>query len=265
MEKRKTGWDEWCVKRFSIQTGCPYNCRYCFAREMAVRFGRVASANDWVRPILKEKELSRKWTKHEGVLGFPGTHDITPENIHECAGYLFKILAAENRVLIVTKPSSVCIQYLCRYLSKWQGHVEFRFTIGSLDDEIIHYWEPGAPDPDERQRAMQCAVGQGFKVSVSMEPFLDAADVAEVTARQLRAAGAATVWIGKMNDPRRRVICANSKEKERLDQLIRNQADVHILSLVRNLRGEPWVRWKDSIRDVGRRDELPELGIGDKE
>ena len=31
---------EWAVKNFNIVSGCSHNCKYCYSKEMAIRFKR---------------------------------------------------------------------------------------------------------------------------------------------------------------------------------------------------------------------------------
>lgn len=74
---------------------------------------------------------------------FPTTHDIHPTNLPECITVLTRMLVEGNKVLVVTKPWLDCVKGLCRDLRTYKVQVAFRFTIGSDDDAILQYWEPG--------------------------------------------------------------------------------------------------------------------------
>ena len=135
---------------------------------------------------------------------FPTSHDITPQFLEECVTVLRKLLAAGNEVLIVTKPHLECIERLCRELAAYKEKIVFRFTIGAMDDELLRFWEPGAPAFAERLAALKHAHEQGFRTSVSAEPMLDVPHAVELY-ETLVPFVTDTIWFGKMNDVRKRV------------------------------------------------------------
>ena len=75
---------------------------------------------------------------------------------------LRKLLAAGNEVLIVTKPHLECVERLCRELAAYKEKIVFRFTIGAMDDELLAFWEPGAPAFAERLAALKHAHAAGI-------------------------------------------------------------------------------------------------------
>ena len=48
----KTGTREWSEHSRNIFIGCAHNCRYCYAAEMAVRYGRIKSRADWPKMVI---------------------------------------------------------------------------------------------------------------------------------------------------------------------------------------------------------------------
>ena len=70
---------------------------------------------------------------------FPSTHDILPEFLEQSAQVIEQLLAAGNKVLIVTKPHLECVKRLCTLPP---DHLLFRFTIGAFDDDTLKFWEP---------------------------------------------------------------------------------------------------------------------------
>lgn len=250
--KRTSGWAEWADRTASLYRGCTNGCRYCFARANALRFGQVKSAEEWATPVLIEREAARKWGRCNGVIGFPGTHDITIENVERCEVALVAMLSAGNRVLIVTKPSLPAVSRLCETLSPWREQVEWRMTITGAQLGPWRYWEPNAPSPRERIQALRYALGVGFRASVSIEPMIDAEN-AENLARCLATFGAETIWIGKMNHVRQRVRIVTEEDRRMVERLERDQTDERIMELVRALADVPQVRWKDSIKEVIQR------------
>ena len=245
MNTRKAGWNEWASKRASLFTGCKHGCRYCFARADALRFGRIKSAADWDRPVMQK---AKHYGRCKGVVAFAGTHDITKENVTVCAKYLEDILAPGNRVLVVSKPGLFATQYLCEYLRQWRHQIEFRFTVGADDDALLHYWEPGAPAFHERIMAATYAGALGYSISYSVEPMLDSQNIGRLLV-QLRPA-AQSIWVGMMNQVRRRVKIETDEDRRQVERIEAGQTDERILALYQALKGDPVIRWKDSIQDV---------------
>ena len=78
-------------------------------------------------------------------------------------------------------------------------HRRARFTIGAMDDDVLRYWESGAPSFAERLAALKHAHGQGFRTSVSAEPMLDVPHAVELYEAVVPFV-TDTIWFGKMND-----------------------------------------------------------------
>ena len=56
------GTQEWSVKTVNCCTGCSHNCRYCYAKEMAVRFKQVES-KDWPLERVRENYVYKRRKK----------------------------------------------------------------------------------------------------------------------------------------------------------------------------------------------------------
>lgn len=245
------GTGEWADKTHNIGIGCSHDCRYCYARSNALRFGRVNSPQTWRIECLKDS-LPRI-PRSGGTVMFPSTHDITPYYLPIAIVALKALLKAGNRVLIVSKPHMDCVPQLCEELAPHKHQVLFRFTIGTLDEALAKFWEPGAPSPAERVTCLQYAYHAGFHTSVSMEPMLAGAEDAVRTFDQLVPWVTEKVWIGKMNQINRRVARTAPEIAEACRRVQELQSDAAILDLVHQLGDHPQVEWKDSIQDVIRR------------
>jgi DNA repair photolyase len=190
---------------------------------------------------------------------FPSTHDLFPEHLDVVTGALRSWLESENQVLIVTKPHYDVVKHLCRELRDLRAQIVFRFTIGSMNNDVLSFWEPGAPTYDERYESLCMARGNGFATSVSCEPYLDNKIYDLVEAVSLFVTD--SVWIGKMNRVGRRVNTEGWSNKDRsfLHRVFDAQSTEFIKDLYERLKDRPQVRWKDSIKKVL---ELPEEEIG---
>ena len=199
-----TGTKEWADTNFNITNGCRNACLYCYAAEMADRFKRKTRA-EWLHEELTTHAFIATYPKKNGVVMFPTAHDITPFNLHTYVRVAKLMLAAGNQLLIVSKPQLVCVKVLITELAPWKDQILFRFTIGSLDAETTYFWEPGASSPQERLTCLQAAYEADFKTSVSIEPMLQGAHEAVLVVDAVRVFVTETIWIGKMNQAKRRV------------------------------------------------------------
>jgi DNA repair photolyase len=249
-DRKGTGTKEWSEHSFNIGKGCSHGCLYCYARANALRFKLIENREDWETEIVNDKALLRAPGKKDGVIMYPTTHDITPTYLEGSVTVLKAMLSKGNDVLIVSKPHLDCIKRLCTELVGYKDHILFRFTIGSLNDEVVKLWEPGAPTPQERLEALKYAYENGFKTSVSMEPMLLNVDDTLLAFQTLKPYVTDKLWIGKMNKIDNRVEIKDPKAKEIIDAIKVNQSDPEIKRLYNILKDDDKVAWKDSIKQV---------------
>jgi len=248
VNKRKTGTREWAEFSYNIGTGCSHGCRYCYARSIAKRDGKIKSDTEWTSEKLKTQFPATD--KKKGWVMFPTTHDITPFYLVPAIETLTKLLANGNNVLIVSKPHLECIKALCETLAFWRGQILFRFTIGTSDEDTAKFWEPGAPSIKERLACLFWAYKEGFATSVSMEPMLGTVEETLELFDRMSFHVTDKIWIGKMNKVDSRVVKTDAIVKEKCDRIIAMQSDENILWLIDKLKDHPKVAWKDSIKEV---------------
>lgn len=246
--KEIRGTREWAAHNVNCVTGCSHNCRYCYAREMAVRFGRSTVAG-WPEMAVRAKEVQAPRRKLEGRVMFPTAHDITPAVLAPCRAVLANLLEAGNEVLIVTKPHLDVVVDLCASLRPHRDRVTWRFTIGATRDGVLSFWEPGAPRFSERLRALRHAFDAGYQTSVSSEPLLDWFEV-ELFGAMILPYVTDAWWIGLMNQIERRVIADTPREREVVEALARAQSEAGVRALFSRLKDEPKVKWKESIKKI---------------
>lgn len=245
-----SGTREWAVHSVNCVSGCEHNCRYCYARyDAVVRFKRL-TAEQWPTMWIRPKDVKAKRQKREGRIMFPTTHDITPCCVDACLTVLGKLLAVGNEVLIVSKPHIDVIVKLIDQLDMYRDKIMFRFTIGAHLDGVLRYWEPGAPTFGERLGALAYAHDRGWKTSVSIEPILDMVNV-ERLVDLVEPYVSDSIWLGKMNNlDRARSRVETEADKNMLDILEELQNDERIRDLHEDLKDEPKVRWKESIKKI---------------
>ncbi|MBT3375637.1 MAG: radical SAM protein [Lentisphaerae bacterium] len=247
---RLTGTKEWAPFNCNVVKGCSHDCAYCFSKAMAIRFKRK-TPDTWPteEPYLHmARQMARK--KPTRIM-FPSTHDITPGCLDVCLQALDLMLTAGHQLLIVSKPHLACVTEICRRFAGFKAKILFRFTIGSLDSDILRFWEPHAPDADERLASLEYAHSLGFQTSISCEPMLDAnaASVVSTVLPHLTE----TIWLGKANMLRQRLRVNGVLTPEvaaRADALIDSQNNTAIGELYASLSHHPQIRWKESVKDV---------------
>jgi DNA repair photolyase len=251
---KKTGTKEWAVTNVNIQLGCENGCRYCYARYNAVKFRKWCTVKQWLDPVTIIHRVTRSYLKRDGVVMYPSTHDITPRNLADSICVLRKLLKAGNKVLLVSKPRIGCISTICDELLEYRKRLMFRFTIGSLNNYVLSFWEPDAPTFGERKQCLIYAWSRKFHTSVSCEPFLDC-EVDKIAAlfEVLEPYVTDSFWIGKLRHFTKRVVLdgATPGDIERFVEPLRAaQSDEFVLGLCQRLNRERQILWKDSIREV---------------
>ena len=144
-----------------------------------------------------QKATEKGYSKRKGRVMFPTSHDITPKSLNGCLIVLKKLLDADNEVLITTKPNLSCVKIICNSFYKKRHLIQFRFTITSINDELLSFWEPNAPSFKERLSSLKHAYNSGYRTSISIEPFLDKNPF--ILVEKLIQYVNESIWIGKMN------------------------------------------------------------------
>lgn len=259
-KKPVSGTKEWASHSLNCALGCSHGCHYCYAKANAVRFGRK-TADSWTTEEISKTAIKKSYGKRNGVIMFPTAHDITPGTLEPCLHVLRKLLDAGNRVLVVSKPHYPCIERICRELYHHKDKMLFRFTIGSANDEVLSFWEPGAPPFRERLGALQLAYHHGFETSVSCEPMLD--DNIEAVVEAVEDYVTDAIWIGKANKLASR-LSLNKAPPEIVEAgklLEDSQSNARIESLFTKLGAHSKIKWKDSIKQVLGLDRPTQAGL----
>jgi DNA repair photolyase len=249
---KKTGTKEWAPFSMNFQRGCEHGCRYCYARYDAVKRFKTCEARHWPIPCINNAKIDHpNKKKYPGRVMFPTTHDITPANISQYMCLLRKLLDAGNNVLIVSKPHWDCITVICEAFKQYKEQITFRFTIGSINYDILKFWEPGAPAFTERRACLQYAYSKGYNTSISCEPYLDNFVADTYTACKDWITD--SFWIGMIRHFKSRVDLDGVSPYTAarfVDPLVRAMSDSVVKGIYSALKDEPLIKWKDSIQKV---------------
>ncbi len=242
------GTREWAPKNVNCCTGCSHDCRYCYAKGMAIRFKRVTAAQ-WPLEQIRNKDVYRHHKKYDGQVMFPSSHDITPNNLNACLTVMKNLLVAGNWVLVVSKPHLECIKAIGQMFGSYKKQILFRFSIGACDDRILSYWEPNAPGYDERKECLMYAHQEGFQTSVSVEPMLDSANI-DTLIGELLPYVTDSIWIGTMNHLGRFGKGSDMVLQQEIQKIKRGQTDSIINSIYQRHKGNQKIKWKSEIKKV---------------
>ena len=244
--KSTLGTKEWADYNVNCIKGCFNDCRYCYARIMAERFGRVEKGK-WKEMEIREDVIRKKFSRKHGRIMFPSAHDISDVSPYKeaCFSVLDGLLSSGNIVLVTTKPKLNVIKEVTQKFKKYESNIQFRFTITSNDDQLLEFWEPNAPHFKERLASLKRAFYQGFKTSVSIEPFLDY-DPTDLV-RDVSPFTTESIWIGRMNHiPRKNL---SQIDQQHYHRVRKNYETCNLLTIYHNLKDHPRIRFKDSIRN----------------
>jgi DNA repair photolyase len=140
---RVSGTREWAPGYANFLSGCRHDCKYCYGKADAIRFGRK-TADNWREEVIREHDLKKNFRKRSGRTMGPSSHDIHPDHLEESIRFLRNILSPGNEVLIVSKPHLECVERMCREFEHCRSQILFRFTMGSSNSYTLSFWEPGA-------------------------------------------------------------------------------------------------------------------------
>ena len=157
--KITAGTREWADHNVNCVIGCHNNCRYCYAKLMAKRF-RNATYETWSTMRIREDVVQKSFRKMSGRVMFPTSHDIVDiTGVKEaCLTTLGKLLRSDNEVLVTTKPRLSIIRQIDNLYCKYKRNIQFRFTITSINNNLLQFWEPNAPLFEERLESIQIRI-----------------------------------------------------------------------------------------------------------
>lgn len=247
------GTREWSEFSYNNTEGCSHDCKYCYARITAMEKGRIPNSAAWAEErVISEKVNMEHNRRLSAVTMFPTTHDITPNILADSLTTIGNILKQENHLLIVSKPHLECIRAICDQFGEYREKILFRFTIGSMDEHVCRYFEPGAPTPLERLECLILAKRQGFHTSVSIEPMLENEIGTSEVIKKVYPFVTEDIWIGKMNSAQKRLVFPEPIKSEMLDYFRHVNSDEAVKTLYLRHRNDPKIKWKDSIKEVVR-------------
>jgi len=158
--------------------GCSHGCKYpCYAMNMAKRFGRIKTYEEWIQPKivansleLLDKEIPKYKDKIKFVhlsfmtdpfmMGYPEVHRLTLDIIK-------KLNQFDIKVTVLTKgifPEELITE-------KYKSFNEYGITLVSLDENYKKHYEPNSAQFKKRINALRQLHKADLKTWVSIEPY----------------------------------------------------------------------------------------------
>ncbi|MCX6827180.1 MAG: radical SAM protein [candidate division Zixibacteria bacterium] len=158
--------------------GCAHGCNYpCYAMRMSLRFGRVKSYKEWLKPKLVgnsiellEKEIPKFKDKirfvHLCFMSDPfmcGYPEIVKMSLR-----IIKLLN-DNGIRVTTLTKGIYPDDLLNFASNIEN--EYGITLVSIDAQYQKQYEPFSSKWFQRIRSLETLARSGAKTWVSIEPY----------------------------------------------------------------------------------------------
>lgn len=159
--------------------GCSHGCKYpCYAMQMAKRFGRVKTYNEWVNPKLVGNTLeilNREIPLYKDQIKFVHLCFMTDPFMHgykDVKDMSLKVIERLNndkiRCTVLTKgayPKNLA------NAERYGKNNEYGITLVSLDGNFKEKFEPFSAPFEKRIESLRYLHDKGLKTWVSMEPY----------------------------------------------------------------------------------------------
>jgi DNA repair photolyase len=192
--------------------GCPHACTYCFSRPTHEYLG-FGAGTDFERkivakvraPELLRAELMRpSWRGDELVFSFTSDPYLPLEAHYRLTRRCLEVcLEFRQSVGIVTKSALVRRDVeLLAELAQAASCAVF-FTIPFKDKETARAFEPYAPEPELRFRAMEALSRAGIKTGIGIAPLAPGMNDSDIPGllKRAREAGATVAWMTMLRLP----------------------------------------------------------------
>ena len=156
--------------------GCAHGCKYpCYAMQMAKRFGKASSYDEWCQPVLVsntlellDKEIPRLKgrIKHVQLCFTTDAFMYGYEDVRELTLNAIKRLNSDDIPCVVLSKGVLPIE-----LADLSRKNVYGITLVSLDEHYRERCEPGAAPYGERIHALKKLHDAGCRTWVSMEPY----------------------------------------------------------------------------------------------
>jgi len=156
----------------NLTAGCPFECRYCYARSFSSHpgAGKIIFYSNTLK--LLERELPRKRKKPDIVFFSTACEPFAPyPNILDMMYSIMKLLL-EDSVHIRISTKSVIPENFLKLFARYTGQVHARVGLTTTNDRLRQLLEPKAAGVENRIKSIRDLAEHGVKVGVGMDPII---------------------------------------------------------------------------------------------
>lgn len=164
-----------CLSRYhtlNLTAGCPYECRYCYARSFRSNPG-AGNVHFYVNTLeLLKKKLPNKRKKLEMVYLSTACEPFSPlQEVLEALYGVTKLLLEHGVSLLISTKSDPPDAFLDLF-SHYKEHVHIQVGLTTANDEIRSFLEPYAASVESRLQALQRCLERGLNAEVRCDPLI---------------------------------------------------------------------------------------------
>jgi DNA repair photolyase len=156
----------------NLLAGCPYECRYCYARSFRSNPGDGKALFYYNTIDLLRSELFKKREK-PGLIYFSTACEpfISYETVEDCLFSVMELLLDYGVPLLISTKSSISDRFV-KLFSNHSGMVNIQVGMTMTDDRIRQLLEPNASSADERLSTLKKLWKHGIHSEVRMDPLI---------------------------------------------------------------------------------------------
>jgi len=164
-----------CLSHFhtiNLLAGCPYECRYCYARSYRSNPGNGKVLFYCNTLDLLQSELFKK-RKTPGLVYFSTACEpfISCDSVQNVLFSVMELLLDHGVSILISTKSSIPDQFV-KLFSEHPGKVHIQVGITMMDDRIRRLLEPNASSVDKRLATIRKLREQGIHSEVRMDPLV---------------------------------------------------------------------------------------------
>ena len=169
--------------------GCSHGCKYpCYAQMIALRFGRIKTAKEWISPIIKENALNEVKKDIKRLKG-------NIKEIHLCFMtdvFMYhqpEVIKLSLQIIKELKKNNIRFKTLTKGETPYEDIIEiekikpdlelfedqisnsYGISLVSLNEDFRKKWEPNACEYEKRINSLEKISEAGLDTYVYMEPF----------------------------------------------------------------------------------------------
>lgn len=164
-----------CLSRYhaiNLTAGCPYECRYCYARSFRSNPG-AGVIHFYANSLrLLQEKLPRKRKKPELVYFSTACEPFMPIPQILCTLYgMMSMLLEHNISLLISTKSYIPEKFLSLF-AKYSENVHVQVGLTTAHDNIRKLMEPHAASVRERVESIKGCINNGVRVEVRCDPLI---------------------------------------------------------------------------------------------